>query len=205
LSFGPKMPGYEWLYTHVPLLQGVRGAARFGQLALVMLAVVAAYGLAFVLGRVRNARLNVAIATMVILVATGEALRSPLAYPRFGGIPKIYDTLALEPRALLVHFPMYSPQFIQMNASYMLGSTRHWHSMLNGYSGFVPQSYRAHRTELGGFPDERALRQLWSLGVTHVVVDETNIAPDRAGIIRACPKLTLLADEGPLRIYALQQ
>ena len=35
LSFGPALPGYAALYHWLPLLQGVRGAARFGFLGLV--------------------------------------------------------------------------------------------------------------------------------------------------------------------------
>ena len=41
LSFGPALPLYGLIYETVPLLQGVRGAARFGQLALVGLAALA--------------------------------------------------------------------------------------------------------------------------------------------------------------------
>jgi hypothetical protein len=90
-----------------------------------------------------------------------------------------------------------------MNVSYMLGSTRHWHPMLNGYSGFVPRSYETARAELGGFPDERSLIFLWSLGVTHVFVNEDDIVAERNAVIRACPKLSLTASDGPMRIYAL--
>ena len=46
LSFGPRFPPYVWLYQAVPLLQGIRGAGRFGQLALVAVAGLAGFGLA---------------------------------------------------------------------------------------------------------------------------------------------------------------
>jgi hypothetical protein len=46
LSFGPAVPAYRWLYEHLPLLQGIRGAARFGYLVLFAVAGLAAFGLA---------------------------------------------------------------------------------------------------------------------------------------------------------------
>ena len=46
LSFGAAVPGYHWLFDHVPLLQGIRGVVRFGWLWLLALAVLAGAGLA---------------------------------------------------------------------------------------------------------------------------------------------------------------
>ena len=46
LSFGAAVPGYRWLYDHVPLLQGIRAVVRFGWLGLLALAVLAGAGLA---------------------------------------------------------------------------------------------------------------------------------------------------------------
>ena len=46
LSFGPALPGYRWIHEHLPLLQGLRGAARFGFLGLFAVAGLAGLGLA---------------------------------------------------------------------------------------------------------------------------------------------------------------
>ena len=43
LSFGAAVPGYDWLYDHVPLLQGIRAAARWGMLALMAIAILAGF------------------------------------------------------------------------------------------------------------------------------------------------------------------
>ena len=56
LSFGPALPGYAALYRWLPLLQGVRGAARFGFLALVAVAVLAGFGVAALARAVWRAR-----------------------------------------------------------------------------------------------------------------------------------------------------
>ncbi len=203
LSFGPHLPGYAWLHEHLPLLQGIRGTARFGHLALVMLAAVAGFGLAALLGRLSTARGRLAVAVLVIAATTAEAWRAPLAYPEFRGIAPVYDRLAAYPDAVFVHLPMYSRRFVHANSAYMLGSTRHWRPMLNGFSGFIPASYMANLDQLGGFPDDRSLTRLQALGVTHVVVHEEDLPAERVERARVAPGLELLAVDGTVRIYAL--
>ena len=44
LSFGPALPGYAVLYDVLPLMTGIRGVARFGQLWLVAIAILAGFG-----------------------------------------------------------------------------------------------------------------------------------------------------------------
>ena len=46
LSFGPALPGYTWLHAHVPLLQGIRAAARWGFLMLTAVAMLAGFTVA---------------------------------------------------------------------------------------------------------------------------------------------------------------
>lgn len=203
LSFGPALPGYAWVHTHLPLFQGLRGAARFGHVALVMLAAVAGFGLAAFMGRFRRRAVQVAAGVLCLGLVTVEALRAPLVFTPFHGIPAIYDTLAHIPDAVLVHFPLPNRLNAFGNVSYMLGSTRHWHPMLNGYSGFVPESYTRSRTELGGFPDARALAYLRGIGVTHVVIHEDAIPAARAAQIRACADLARFATDGHTQVYVL--
>jgi len=203
LSFGPAFPLYGLVYEAVPLLQGVRGAARFGQLALVGLAAVAGFGFASLLERVANTRWRTAGTILALAIVTGEALRAPLRYFEFRGIPPIYDVLATEPRAVVAHLPLFDSRVIQGNAGYMLGSTRHWHPILNGYSGFTPPSYRVHLAELAGFPDDRSLRYLTTIGVTYVVVDTPRLGRERVTAAATNERLRLVSTDGTLRIYRL--
>ena len=205
LSFGPAFPPYGWLYEAVPLLQGIRGAARFGQLALVGLAAVAGFGFASLLSRMTNSRWRLAMTTVVLALVTAEAWRAPLSYFEFRGIPAIYDTLAKESHAVVVHFPLHSTRSIYENTRYMLGSTRHWHPILNGYSGFVPPSYLMHLAELGGFPDDRSLRYLRTLGVTHVVLDASTLPRECVEAAARHDELRLAATDGTLSIYRFRR
>jgi hypothetical protein len=69
----------------------------------------------------------------------------------------------------------------------MLASTRHWHPILNGYSGFVPASYVEHWKRFSSFPDVTSLRALRDAGVTHVVIHYESPTP----IIETFPRIAL--------------
>jgi len=71
---------------------------------------------------------------------------------------------------VIADLPLYPRRAIFGNTGAMLASTRHWHPIVNGYSGFIPPSYQRTFDGLRGFPDERALSALHALGITHVVI-----------------------------------
>ncbi len=78
LSFGPALPGYALLYRWMPLLQGVRGAARFGFLALVAIAILAGFGVAALRGRWGARAWWPALVAALVVGVNAEALRAPL-------------------------------------------------------------------------------------------------------------------------------
>ncbi len=206
LSFGPGLAIYRWLFTGIPLLQGIRAPARFGVLVLFAVGGLAAYGMAAVvdiLGRhvtVPRRALS-ALPLVALVLVNAELMRAPLTFVRFEGIPPAYDALATEEGAIVAEFPFPSAANFQMNASSMLSSTRHWQRLLNGYSGFVPSSYEQHARELSGFPDARALADLTRAGVTHVIV-QTDRAPDMVRAVeRDDTHFRLLAASKGVHIY----
>jgi hypothetical protein len=204
LSFGPTVPGYAWLYDAFPLLQGVRGAARFGFLALIAVAVLAGYGVAWIDQRLRHARARIAVAAAIILLIHGEAWRGPIAYRAFDGIPAVYRVIAREPHAVVAEFPFFPVEGVFRNASYVLNSTAHWKPLVNGYSGFTPASYVDNARALHQFPDERSRARLAQLGVTHLVVHLDAYGGRRAALqaaLAATPWLRLIASDGEVRVY----
>jgi hypothetical protein len=203
MSFGPAFPPYEWLYSVFPLLTGIRGAVRFGQFALAAIAILAGYGLAAVQARVRRGGLALGLA--LLIVAHVEALRSPLGYTEYHGVPPIWDALKnAEPGSVLVCFPFYDMLNIHTNTRYMLVSTHFWTPMLNGYSGFAPPSYVENQTELRGFPDRRSIDRLRAIGVTHVAVEGHLMPAAAVARVAEFPELGLWATDGNLRIYRLR-
>ena len=203
LSFGARLPGYEWLHAAFPLLQGTRATTRFGYLGLFALAGLAGFGLAALRAHWSGARTRVAVTAAAFVLVTAEALRAPLAYTPYEGIPKVYDLLAGEPAAVVAEFPFYSPRRIAENGKYVLASTRHWRPLVNGYSGVVPPSYIAHNERFRAFPGDAAVAALRATGVTHVVVHVEEL-PGVEREIESRNDLALVASTHGIRLYRLR-
>jgi len=202
-SFGPAFPPYRWLYTVFPLMTGIRGAVRLGQLVLIAIGILAGFGLAAIQRRVPR-RWETALVAVLLLAVNIEAWRAPIGYTRYRGIPPIYDALGeVGPRAVLVWLPFRPPQEAFVNAPFMLVSTRWWHPMLNGYSGFRPASYDRHYESLKGFPDETSINYLQTLGVTHVLIDSRNMRRQQLNQLSQFRALTFWKTDGNLQIYLL--
>jgi len=204
LSFGIRFPPYPWLFSHVPLFQGLRAAVRFGHVALLALGMLAGFGAAWWLARTRHRGVRIGLAALLIVLVNAEAWRGPLFYSRFAGIPRIYKTLAGQPEAVVAYVPLHGKGDIARNTRYMLGSTLNWRPMLNGYSGFIPRSYLRHVDGLDGFPEPQTLDYLRHTGVTHVVVDGGNMHPTRLARVKQAPGLRQWATDGTITIYRLQ-
>jgi hypothetical protein len=170
LSLGTRTPVYGWIYHVFPPMQTVRAAARFGNLFLLAMAALAGIGLAALRSRI-NPRAAPAVAVALVILANLESLRAPYGYTRFDGIPAIYSLLASEPgRVVLAEAPFYPARAVFENAPYVLASTVHWRPLMNGYSGFTPQSYREYAATFWYFPEEHAIQAMRRAGVTHVMV-----------------------------------
>jgi hypothetical protein len=170
LSLGNRTPVYGWVYAVFPPMQGLRAAARFGNLFLLAMAAMAGIGLAALRHRLTPYRAAWAGAALVVLVNV-ESLRAPLGLTRFEGIPAVYAVLAAEPGpVLLAEVPFYPPEGSFENAEYMLYSTAHWRPMFNGYSGYLPVSYRERAKTFWFFPRPHAVDAMRRDGVTHVMI-----------------------------------
>ena len=197
LSFGTSLPGYALLYRIVPLLQGIRSVNRFGFLLIFAVAALAGFAVASLRTRTR---LATTIAIVAIVLVNVEAFRAPMQYQRFDNIPGIYTLLAHQPpTAIVAEFPFDDPHHAYEGAISMLYSTRHWRPMLNGYSGFIPPSYRDFAEKLADFPSAHALATLRAAGVTHVVVHHDRFGPMPEHV----DGLTLIATGRHISLYKL--
>jgi len=207
LSFGPALPGYAALYELFAPLQGIRNAARFGYLAIVGLAILAGFGLAAVRSRWRERRWLPLVSASVIAFANLDALAAPIGYSPPSSIAAI-ETSLQNTNAIVVHVPFYPPDRLFRNAPYLLETTANWRPMLNGYSGFVPDSYTEHARLLANFPDSRSIAALRSAGVTHVFVHDRALRDwtdnETADAVRRSPDLFQVAREGDLWLYTLK-
>ncbi len=208
VSMLPKTPIYPALHGLIPLFRAIRVQAHLGQIVLLMLAVVAGFGVAGLGRRWRDTRRWLAAGVVLCGFVNLEALRAPIQYSPFSRIPPIYDRLAGERGAVIVELPFHAPRIFFANALYMLYSTRHWRPMLNGYSGLRPDSYDVTYNAILGFPDDASLFALHERGVTHIIVhlDEFSgvFGHDRYEAILHAASLQLMAADGDIQIFRLR-
>lgn len=208
LSLGTRTPIYGWLYGVFPPMQGLRAAARFGNLFLLGMAVLAGLGLAALRRGSAPSWRTAIVAALVLAAANVESLRAPFEYRRFTGIPHLYDLVAQDSgRVVLAEMPFYPRQAVFENAEYVLNSTAHWKPLMNGYSGYTPESYGRYADDFWHFPEDRAIQAMRRAGVTHVMVHPGRFLGDAAAIVQQAsgrPELELLGVEGSgLRLYRL--
>jgi hypothetical protein len=211
LSLGTATPLYGWLFSVFPPMQGLRAAARFGNLFLIGVAVLAGLGLAFWRGDLqRRHLLKRSIAIALVALVNLEALRAPFEYREFTGIPGIYRMLADVPgQVVLAEQPFYPRWAIFENAAYVLASTAHWRPLMNGYSGYTPDSYQRYAENFWYFPEERSIQAMKDAGVTHVMVHPAAFQRDADALVQRIsvrPDFELLA-VGPagIRLYRLKR
>jgi hypothetical protein len=178
LSLGTETPIYGWLFHVFPPMQGLRAAARFGNLFLLGVAALAGIGLALVNSTLPAGRARI-VAFAVVAAVNLEALRAPFPFRHYEGIPAIYSLVAQAPgRVVLAEVPFYPANAVFENATYVLNSTAHFRPLMNGYSGYTPSSYRKYAEEFHGFPEERAIVAMRQAGVTHVLVHPSRLNQD---------------------------
>jgi hypothetical protein len=176
LSLGTATPLYGWLYHAFPPMQGLRAAARFGNLFLLGMAVLAGFGAA----RLRRP----GVAALLLVLVNVEALRAPFTYQPFNGIPSVYSLLRDEPgRVVVAEQPFYPRGAVFLNGPYVLNSTAHWKPLMNGYSGYTPETYQKYAEAFWYFPQAWAIQAMKDAGVTHVVVHPAAFRRDHQEVV----------------------
>jgi hypothetical protein len=180
-------PGvYAWLFATVPGFDGLRVPARFGAVALVFMVVVAAWGLRDMLARwPRRAGWAAGLVSVLWLAeaavlpfpvdvsmsADSPTLNAPPGHvPVWPDVPPIISAVRQLPAdAVLLVFPFGD---ISWEIRHVYDSTLHWRRMVNGYSGYAPDSYLDLGTLLREpyrSPDA-AWQAVLGANITHILV-----------------------------------
>lgn len=212
LSLGPgptawghplHVPGpYGWLLDVVPGLDGLRAVARLGLIVMLALAVLAAFGSAWILDRVeRRARTAVLVALIAGIVAEGWAAPIPTAaFSPFDSSAEgeAYEYLRRLPAGAVLELPTSLPEF-QREARYQYLTLVHGHRIVNGFSGYSTplasfladaQSPLNEENRLG-----KTLEALRGIGVRYLVIHE-DLFPDPT--LRAAWRTTLASERRQL-------
>ncbi|MFM9106676.1 MAG: glycosyltransferase 87 family protein [Chloroflexota bacterium] len=238
-SGGPPLP-YGWLFEHAPFFAAMRAPARLGGLAMLGIATLAGLGVAAGWNRIgpalerRSPALPAAAFALAaaVLAADLAAVPAPVEEVGFGPNERAaYTWLAGEPDGAVMEFPAESIFADPAGSSVrrhvglaMLGSTLNWKPLVNGNSGFIPQSYSdLIERFVGNVPrpdgtlalrvshvDRETASLLRQLGVRYLVVHTDRYRPGdlpaiEAALAGAAPLVTPAAEFGPIAIYRVAE
>src|SRR5262245_13150526 len=197
MTRGALSPIYLWLFHHVAAFQALRSPARFNILVGLSLAVLSAYGTAFLLTRIRNTRRRQLAGVMMAAALIVEYASSPALEPA-PGPTRVDAFLSRQPPSVIVELPLLSRKGFwgSLDAIYMAQGIGHFQKMLNGYSGHAPASFYQTRDAMSGFPDDRSMTFLRSLRVEYIIV--------RAGLYEGEDGTALLDRLGKIDGLSLQ-
>ena len=172
LSLGLNGLIYPFLQQHVGAFKGLRAPSRASIFVLLALGVLAARAwTAFVTSR--PARRAAAATTAAVVLILAEYWSVPLRLIAYPNRAPLYEYLATLPRGPVVEFPV--PRLNSLpghDGRYLYMSTFHWHPLVNGYSGYYPQTYIRRMARLGSFPSATAMAQLKFDKVRYVIVHD---------------------------------
>jgi hypothetical protein len=200
LSLGPSLGLFSILYDVFIPYRALRVPSRAGILFLLGASMLASLGL----GRVRGRGIRISL----VALAAAECFSGPLPLRMEPpAVPSIYRHLdALEDDGALLELPLPPPERFQDNAVYVFRSSFHRRAIVNGYSGFVPETYRETYRHLRTRPLSEGLTRLRAQGVRYVLAHEGRLGPrlrremadaEQQGI------LILMGEEPPDRLYRI--
>jgi hypothetical protein len=204
---------FTWLHDHVPPFRGLRAPARFSIFVGMTLAILAGFGIARplrLLSRWKASQL--ALAAISIGAVAYEAQPDMRLMSVWPEPPAVYGTLKGGPPVVLAEFPMPETTVDpRAEFNYLYFSTFHWHTLVNGTSGFLPLSYHELLQKTADFPSDHALTYLRHIGVQYITVNGAFYSPEQyqsvISRVDARPDLELMSSvlwEGrDVRLYRL--
>lgn len=218
---------------HLGLLKFIRVPSRFYVLISLALAMLAGYGTAWLVARLRAGgggrgprRAAPACLFLILLFELMSVNFTIAAVPVGGEVPEVYSWLAEQGDVRVIELPTspLSPAvssdrdlglaftdvlgFHEGEATIVYFSTYHWKKIVNGYSGYFPYHYRRTITEMQGFPSQRTLELLRALRVDYVVWNWEAVQPHRREEFNvrlfSVPGLEMVEDFGAYTVFRVE-
>lgn len=185
-STGTLTLPYTWLYHVSPLFQTIRVPARFAIFVALSLSVLASFGITYLLKRKKSAVVHGAVVLFLM-----EIWQIHTPFISIPPLPPVYQWIKVQPEPMiLAEMPISlfyngTKMELQLEKTYhellesdtyaletyrVYFSSYHKKRMINGYSGFLPDSYNRLAETLEDFPSEYSIDELKKIGVTHAVV-----------------------------------
>jgi hypothetical protein len=185
ISLGLNTPLYGWLRAIGFPYSGLRVPSRAAILVFTAVAALAGLGWSWIESRIKWRTTATVLVSGLLLFEYATRLDSWLVLPKEPAA--VYEWLAEQPRSVVLELPLSTADKLHIihDSLYMLGSTVHWHPILNGYSGYFPPSFFELMEYCETFPDERSVAYLKSRGVDLIVVHGGYMPPDKFGAMTA--------------------
>jgi len=168
LSLGFNGVLYPWLHAYALPYRGLRVPARMAILVGFSLAVLAGFAVARLSRRV-GVRWVPALAAAALALVFVEYRSTLILKEVWQTPPPVYDALPASERTVVLELPLIRPD-ISLEPYYMYFSTFRWRTLINGYSGFQPDSYAALVEMMATFPDAASIAELRRREAEYVIV-----------------------------------
>ena len=168
---------YARLYDVFLPMRALRITHRIGFTVMLLLGLLAAFGLAALQARLAGSRFRHAM-TIVPLLLLVEYLPVPLWYDviRWDEPPPVYPWLAQQRGDFAI---MEWPSFHELpDATYGMWSLLHGKRLVNGSSGFDPPFTQEIRQAVARLPDTRVLSEIRSIYPLRFLLVHLNLLPD---------------------------
>lgn len=237
LILGPKphgLPNLPFMFLYdLGVLKFIRVPARFYVIIALGLAMLAGYGTAWLVSRLRSVGLGGGLKRVapfcLFLILLFELLSVNFAIaevPVCGEVPEVYSWLEEQGDVRVIELPT-SPlgpavsydRYIGLNFTnvgeyhereglIVYLSTYHWKKIANGYSGYFPYHYNRTMTEMQGFPSRRTLELLRGLQIDYVIWNWEATPPQRREEFNvrlfSTPGLSMVADFGDYTVFRVE-
>jgi hypothetical protein len=168
-SLGLNGVFYPHLRKWLSPFRNLRSPARFGALVGLTLSILAGFGTQRVLTWRRSGTYQTVVFAGLVAFVMIDAWPELKLRPVWMDPPEVYAATKDLSGVVLAELPL--PKDETLNTPYMYFSAWHWSPMVNGYSGYIPQSYIQLRSDIARFPDAEAIDVLLRRGVTHVTIN----------------------------------
>ena len=172
-SLGFNGGTYSLLYRFVPFFRGLRVPTRWGGIVVFAVAVLAGIGIVNLTrpyARRAVAKLALGFVVSGLILCEYWTLPWPTEKLPTSASP-LYQWLREQPRSLVIELPVPPASHLPgEEARYLYTSIFHWQPLVNGYSGYYPQSHFRLLDAMRHFPDASSIAYLRSIDVRLVIV-----------------------------------
>jgi len=169
-----KLP-YYYFFKYLPGFNSLRAPFRFALGFSFALSVLGGYGAIKVLNFIKNNKVKTMIGSIIFLLLFIEMFTFPLWPKGFNGmvnIPQAYQEIANKREDLFIFEPTINNEQTNYYAAY------HFKKVPNALSGYFPQGYRKLINEIKFIESISDVRNLISIGINFLVIDENIYGKD---------------------------